>query len=198
MGTRASQGWMFVPLVPYHAGGDAASFAPTDVHTAEYEWALAQYFGFGVLPCWRGPRLYDSPATQKLVARWVAFYKTYREILTSDIVHLRRADGRSIDGILHVNPTLSKTQGLAFFFNPTPRNLSTTFALPLYYTGATTAVSVTREGDAATRVKITLARDYSVRVPVQLGARSFAWFTVDRLDDHDDDEAMPHHPVVEA
>ena len=63
---------MFVPLVPYHAGGDAASFAPTDVHTAEYEWALAQYFGFGVLPCWRGPRLYDSPATQKLVARWVA------------------------------------------------------------------------------------------------------------------------------
>ena len=90
------------------------------------------------------------------------------------------------------------TQGLAFFFNPTPRNLSTTFALPLYYTGATTAVSVTREGDAATRVKVTLARDYSVRVPVQLGARSFAWFTIDRLDDHDDDDEMPHHQVVEA
>ena len=69
---------MFVPLVPYHAGGGAASFAPTDVHATEYEWALAQYFGFGVLPCWRGPRLYDSPATQRLVAKWVSFYKTHR------------------------------------------------------------------------------------------------------------------------
>ena len=171
-------------------------------------------------------------------------------------MHLRRADGRSIDGILHVNPTLAKTQvvhplaspctspkahaacaattrvaahagvtrpcpsmhtharcqrttqGLAFFFNPTPRNLSTTVALPLYYTGATTAVHVAREGDAATRAKLTLARDYSARVPVQLAARSFAWFTIDRLDDDGggdddgdgggDDDAMPRQQVVEA
>ena len=105
------------------------------------------------------------------------------------------------------------TQGLAFFFNPTPRNLSTTVALPLYYTGATTAVDVAREGDAATRAKLTLARDYSARVPVQLAARSFAWFTIDRLDDDDGgddgggdddgdggggDDAMPHQQVVEA
>jgi hypothetical protein len=38
-------GWMFVPLVVYHGGGDAAKFEPLVAHQIEYEWALAQYLG---------------------------------------------------------------------------------------------------------------------------------------------------------
>jgi hypothetical protein len=38
-------GWMFVPLVDYHSGGDAAKFEPLAEHQIEYEWALAQYLG---------------------------------------------------------------------------------------------------------------------------------------------------------
>ena len=40
---------MFVPIEPYHAGGGMASFAPLGQHLEEFEWALAQYFGFGVM-----------------------------------------------------------------------------------------------------------------------------------------------------
>ena len=36
----------------------------------------------------------------------VAWYKKYRDILNSDIIHMRRADGRDWDGIIHVNPAL--------------------------------------------------------------------------------------------
>jgi len=192
--TPVTMGWMFVPLVPYHAGGDAASFAPTNVHFKEYEWALAQYFGYGVLPCWRGPRLYDDEATRRLVARWVSFYKAHRAILTSDLVHLRRPDGRSLDGVMHVNPSLPATQGLAFLFNPTARAIATIVKLPLYYTGATAAVAVKRggggggetDGDndpdgSADAQTLQLARDYSVALKVRLPAKSFAWYTIDRV-----------------
>jgi hypothetical protein len=34
---------------------------------------------------------------------WVDFYKRYRGILDSDIVHVRRPDGRDLDVMLHVN-----------------------------------------------------------------------------------------------
>ena len=37
-------------------------------------------------------RLFDSDKVQSLVKKWVGFYKTYRDILTSDIVHVRRPD----------------------------------------------------------------------------------------------------------
>ena len=87
-----TQGWMQVPLIDYHGGGDAAAFEPLSQHLLEYEWALAQYLGYGVAACYRGYELYDAPVTQALVMKWVNFYKEYRDILISDIVHVRRPD----------------------------------------------------------------------------------------------------------
>ncbi len=49
--------------------------------------------------------------------KWVAFYKAHRAILDSDVLHLRRPDGRDWDGLLHVNPDLP-TRGLAVIHNP--------------------------------------------------------------------------------
>jgi hypothetical protein len=83
-----TMGWMFVPLVVYHGGGDAAKFEPLVKHQIEYEWALAQYLGAGVAACYRGYRLYDTEATKALVAKWVSFYKKYRSILIRDIIHV--------------------------------------------------------------------------------------------------------------
>ena len=105
--TPNTAGWMFVPIQPYHAGGGSASFAPLGQHLEEFEWALAQYFGFGVMPCWRGPALFDDAASQAAITKWVSFYKTHRAILSSDLIHLRRADHQGIDAILHVNPSLT-------------------------------------------------------------------------------------------
>ena len=83
-----TMGWMFVPLVVYHGGGDAAKFEPLEKHQTEYEWALAQYLGAGVAACYRGYRLYDTEETKALVKKWVSFYKKYRSILIRDIIHV--------------------------------------------------------------------------------------------------------------
>ena len=85
-------GWMFLPLTQYHGGGNAATIEPLSDHLTEYEWGLAQYFGAGVAACYRGWRLYDSERTREVVVRWVSFFKKYRRILTSDVVHVQRPD----------------------------------------------------------------------------------------------------------
>ncbi len=122
-----SMGWMFVPLVEYRGGGEAATLEPLSEHLDAYEAHLAQNFGWGVQACYRGPRLHDTEETKVVVKKRVDFYKAYRDILESDVVHLRRADGRDLDGILHVNPQL-KTRALAVFFNPLDEDVVTELA----------------------------------------------------------------------
>ena len=58
----------------------------------------------------------SEPCVQ--VTKWVSFYKQYRDILISDIVHIRRADLQDYDAFMHVNPTL-QNRALAMVFNPT-------------------------------------------------------------------------------
>ena len=38
------------------SGGSAAEFDPFHAHLHQYEWALAQYLGYGVAASYRGPR----------------------------------------------------------------------------------------------------------------------------------------------
>jgi hypothetical protein len=171
-----SMGWMFVPLVEYHGGGEAAIFEPLKDHLTEYEWYLAQNFGSGVQACYRGSRLFDAPETRAVVKKWTDFYHKYREILDSDIIHVRRADGRSVDCMLHANPALPE-KGLAMVFNPTDQRVETTLRLPLYYTGLTAAALVREQGGDATRYE--LDREHGVDVPVSLDAKGITWLVVE-------------------
>jgi hypothetical protein len=171
-----SMGWMFVPLVEYHGGGAAATFEPLSQHLKEFEWHLAQNFGSGVQACYRGPRLYDSDQTKAVVKKWVDFYKKYRTILDSDIIHVRRADGRGVDCMMHVNPQGSQ-KALAMVYNPTDAEIATTFRLPLYYSGLTDKAMI-REQEAAS-AEYTLDRAYDVNVPVKLGPKGITWFVVE-------------------
>ncbi len=129
-----TMGYMFVPLTQYHGGGAAATVEPLAEHLDHYETQLATLFGAGVQACYRGPRLYDTEATRRVVKRWVDFYKANRTILDSPIVHLRRADGRDWDGWLHVDP-FHECRGLAMLYNPLDKDILRTIKLPLYYTG---------------------------------------------------------------
>ena len=130
-----SMGWMFVPLVEYQGGGAAATIEPLKDHLLDYELHLANNLGFGAQACYRGMRLYDSPETKAMVLRMVGWYKKYREILESDIVHLRRADGRRLDFILHVNPAASPT-AMLMAYNPTAERLTEIVSVPLKGTSA--------------------------------------------------------------
>jgi len=172
----SSMGWMFVPLVEYHGGGESATLEPLRDHLDTYDSILAQNFGWGVQAAYRGPRLYDSNETKSVVKKWVSFYNEHRDILNSDVVHIRRADGQDYDAILHVNPKL-KEKGLLFIWNPLGKSIKRTLKVPLYYTGLTETASVAEQ--AGTPKQYRLNRDYTVDVPVQLAAESYTWLIVE-------------------
>jgi hypothetical protein len=171
-----SMGWMFLPLVEYQGGGATATIEPLSEHLGFYEAHLAQNFLSGVQACYRGTRLYDTETTEAAVKKWVDLYKRYRAILDSDIIHLRRPDGRSLDGILHVNPAL-RTKGFAVFYNPTENELAETWTLPLYYTGLTDVARIAERGGPARSYR--LDRSLRVRLPLRLGPGERTWFVIE-------------------
>lgn len=170
-----SMGWMFVPLVEYQGGGAAATIEPLKEHLPDYEQHLANCLGYGVQACYRGPRLFDSEETKALVKKWVSFYKENRAILESDVIHLRRADGRDVDGVLHVNPALP-TRGLAVFYNPTNAPIEREWNLPLYYTGLSDKAEV--QDAKGKRRTYTLDREYHIRLKIQIPANGATWYRI--------------------
>jgi hypothetical protein len=171
-----SMGWMFVPLTEYQGGGEAATIEPLKEHLPHYERRLADLFGAGVQACYRGPRLYDAPETEAIVKKWVDFYRSHRAILNSDILHLRRADGRDIDYILHVNPAL-KEKGLLMVYNPLNHDISRKLKIPIYYTGLTEKAHIRMKDGKSAIYKID--RDYNVRVSLTVPAMGNTWLVIE-------------------
>ena len=143
-----SMGWMFVPLVEYQGGGEAATIEPLKGHLPHYGQRLANLFGAGVQACYRGPQLYDSPETEALVKKWVAFYKKHREVLDGDIIHVRRPDGRDYDAILHVNP-FGEEKGLLMIYNPLNMAITRHLEIPVHYTGLKNKIKVQEQEDGS-------------------------------------------------
>ena len=171
-----SMGWMFVPLVEYHGGGAAATFEPLCEHLDDYESHLAQNFGSGVIACYRGPRLFDTEQTKTVVKKWVDFYKKYRPILDSDLIHVRRPDGRSIDCVLHANAQINPC-GLAMLYNPTRTVQRMTLKLPLYYTGLSEIAKVREKEGESKCYKID--RHYNIEIPIEMEARSVSYLVIE-------------------
>lgn len=170
-----SMGWMMVPLVEYQGGGKAATLEPLAEHLADYEQHLANNLGYGAQACYRGPRLYDSPATKAVVVKWVSWFKRHRAILESDVVHVRRADGRNLDAVVHVNPALPE-RALAVVYNPLDVPLEQELTLPLRYAGLEGAVLVAQEDAKPRRAGLDRERRLSLRVRVEAGSRT--WFLI--------------------
>lgn len=168
--------WSFVPLVEYHGGGKAATLEPLSEHLYEYKTLMFQNYGAGIQACYRGPRLYDTPETKQVVKEIIDWYKKYRRILNSDIIHLRKPDARDWDGLMHVDPK-GREKGLALFFNPLEETITRTIRLPLYYTGLTEKARIReQEGKAKT---YRLNRDYTVELTVQIPARGYTWYVIE-------------------
>ncbi len=168
-----SMGWMFVPLVQYHGGGDAATIEPLKEHLPHYGQRLANLFGAGVQACYRGPQLYDAPETKALVEKWVSFYKKHRRILDGDIIHIRRPDGRDYDAILHVDPS-GDEKGLLMVYNPLNEPIKRQITVPVYYTGLKNkAIIQEQEGKP---VKYRISRDYKIILSVSIPAKGYNYF----------------------
>lgn len=172
-----SMGWMFVPLTQYHGGGAAATIEPLSEHLDHYGRMLDSNLALGVQACYRGPRLFDSEATKALVKEKVSWYKKYRGILESDLIHGRRADARDIDWMLHVNPQLAQC-GMLIVFNPLTTEQSRKLTIPLYYTGlADSAKVITPNGTASVQK---LKRDYSIDVTITVPAEGMTWLVFEK------------------
>lgn len=167
-----SMGWMFVPLTEYHGGGEAATIEPLDVHLDHYERMLYSNLALGVQACYRGPRLFDTDRTREMVKRWVDWFKKYRDILESDLIHGRRADGRDLDWMLHVNPDLEE-KAMLIVFNPTGQTLQKTLSIPLYYAGFTDRARMRPKGGKSKTV--VLDREFKVDVKVKVKPKSMTW-----------------------
>lgn len=171
-----SMGWGFVPLTEYQGGGAAATLEPLSTHLDAYEKLMMQYYGSGVQACYRGPRLYDTGKTKQLVLNTISWYKKHRDILNADIIHLRRADGRDWDGILHVNPQL-KEKGLAMLYNPLKHRIERTIELPLYYTGITKVARVGVENSVPKTYP--LDRNSKIKLTVKIPAEGYTWLLIE-------------------
>lgn len=170
-----SMGWMMVPLVEYHGGGPVATLEPLHEHLQDYELHLANNLGYGAQACYRGPRLYDTPATKAAVVKWVSWFKKHREILESDVIHVRRPDGSHLDCVLHVNPRLNE-RAMAVVYNPGEEEMEDTIRLPLYYSGLSGSCSVRLSGGRASRTRLDSKQELALKVRVP--GRSCAWCVI--------------------
>ncbi|KAK8814405.1 hypothetical protein WA158_008267 [Blastocystis sp. Blastoise] len=175
-----SEGWMFLPIVQYHGGGDAASFIPLEEHIQDYELGLAQYLGAGAAACYRGPYIWDTEKTKGIVQKWVNFYKQYRELLNGDIIHIKRATNTDIDMFMHVDPFIEPHQGLLMIFNPLTTNIKKTINIPVYYTGIENKLALSHEG--RDEVVITINRDYSIDIDISMEPKSVTYYILSNRD----------------
>jgi hypothetical protein len=135
-----------------------------------------------------------------VVKKWVDFYKRYRTLLESDLIHIRRPDGGSIDCMLHVKPvelspdltgdtsasqpdSVDTAVGLAMLYNPMRQPQRIRLNLPLYYTGLSKTTWIRRgrgldmkEGEPAC---YTIDRDYNVQIEIEMAARSIDYLVVE-------------------
>jgi hypothetical protein len=136
---------------------------------------LANLFGAGVQACYRGPQLYDAPETKELVTKWVSFYKKHRQVLNSDIIHIRRADGHDYDAILHVNP-FGIEKGLLMVYNPLNEPIKRTLRINVYYTGLS-GKAVVSMNDGKTKI-YGISSDNILELPVEIPAKSQCWYVM--------------------
>jgi len=171
-----SMAWTFVPLTEYHGGGEEATLEPLKDHLDAYKAHMVQNYGSGVQACYRGPRLYDTDITKKVVVDQISHYKKYRDLLNSDIIHLKRPDGRSWDGFMHVNPQL-KNKALVMLFNPTARIINEKVKLPLYYTGLSDEVTIIEKEEFTKKQH--LNRNFEAEIEIKIPAKGYTWYVIE-------------------
>ena len=140
----------------------------------DYSFALGQYFSYAVAATIRGNELFDNNATREIVTNWVQYYKQYRQILISDIIHIMRPNNLNIDAILHVNHMLNPC-GMLIIFNPLNETLSDQqLDINLYYTGAKDTVYIKHEENEYEQ--ISLYDEYYYTLSFDMPARNLSYW----------------------
>jgi hypothetical protein len=171
-----TMGWMTLQLVGFYSNDPRLGLEPLIDNLNKYERGLVQHLGSGCQFTVRGNRLYDTPETKKMVKKWTDWFHRYREVLTGDIIHLGRPNGRDLDCMMHVNP-FGQDKGMVIIFNPTDQKISKTLCLPLYYTGLEKEATISKRGENPTRYPID--RDYNITIDVEVEANGYDWVLIE-------------------
>lgn len=170
-----TMGWMTLQLVGFYTNDPRVGLEPLCENLDRYESQLVQFLSSGAQLTIRGKRLYDTPQTKQMVSKWINWYKQYREILNSEIIHVSRPTGRDLDCIMHVNPFIND-KGMVVVFNPTNRTIKKELRLPLYYAGLKNKAQVT--GADAKTVSYTLNDKQEMLLPVEVKPGGTTWFVI--------------------
>lgn len=171
-----TMGWMTLQLVGFYTNDPRVGLEPLCDNLDRYEAQLMQFLGSGCHLTIRGNRLYDTPETKQMVSRCINWFKKYRDILTSDIVHVSRPTGRDLDCMMHVNPFI-RHKGMVVVFNPTDRDITKEMRLPLYYTGLKGKATVTSSDGS--KQNFFLNREGELLLPVSIKAQGVSWFLIE-------------------
>lgn len=171
-----TMGWMTLQLVGFYTNDPRVGLEPLSDNLHRYEIGLFQQLASGSQFTVRGNRLYDTPETKEMIVKWVTWFKKYRDILTSDIIHISRPNGRDLDAMFHVNPEL-KTKGMLIVFNPTERDIKKNIKVPLYYTGLNNSAML-REQEGVAK-KYILNQDHEIELMIDIKAGGFTWLVVE-------------------
>ncbi|MGV8095404.1 MAG: hypothetical protein AB2L24_26425 [Mangrovibacterium sp.] len=170
-----TMGWMTLQLVGFYTNDPRVGLEPLSKNLDRYEAQLIQYLASGCQLTIRGNRIYDTPETKAVVAKWINWYKKYRDILTSEIIHVSRPNGRDLDCIMHVNPFIGH-KGMVVVFNPTDREIEKELKLPLYYTGLKEKATVST-GDVTQSYRLNEKQELLLKVGIKAGGIS--WFLIE-------------------
>lgn len=171
-----TMGWISLQLVGFYTNDPRVGLEPLSENLDRYEQQLIQFLASGCQFTIRGNRLYDSPETKAMVSKWINWFKEHREILTSEIIHVSRPNGRELDCMLHVNPFIKK-KGMVVVFNPTDHEIEKEIKLPLYYTGLKD--KVTLQSDTGEKEVFKLNNHCELLLPVKVKARGATWFVIE-------------------
>lgn len=170
-----TMGWMTLQLVGFYTNDPRVGLEPLSENLVRYEQQLVQFLSSGCTLTIRGNRLYDTPETKEMLLKWINWFKKHREILTSEIIHVSRPNGRDLDCMLHVNPFIEE-KGMVVIFNPTDREIIKEVKLPLYYTGLKKNVKITSEDNSVKTYN--LNEKSELLLPVKIKPRGTAWFVI--------------------
>ncbi|NJI73937.1 LamG domain-containing protein [Sphingobacterium kitahiroshimense] len=171
-----TMGWIGMQLVGFYSNDPKIGLEPLAQNLDRYERQLMQFLASGSQFTIRGNRLYDTPETKAMVSKKINWFKKHREILTSEIIHVSRPNGRDLDCMLHVNPFINE-KGMVIFFNPTDKTIKKELRLPLYYTGIKGKAMFTNEEGITTTKALDDKADIEMTVEVKPGGT--AWYVIE-------------------
>lgn len=172
-----TMGWIGIQLVGFYTNDKRVGLEPLCENIDRYESQLMQFLGSGCQFTIRGNRLYDTPETKAMVQKCLDWFKKYRDILTSEIIHVSRPMGRDLDCLMHANPFIDN-RGMVIVFNPTERDITKTMKLPLYYTGLKGSANITAEDGSKKQYKLNENEELSLSVSVKAGGCT--WFLIEK------------------